>query len=274
MSGLTKAFGAQDIEVGDPLFDNLVMIKGSHPREVIQFLTPERRRIIQSNIQLLDNVEIDDVAVHAESRGMQSSETVVVQTIQRLLDLARAMAGDPSHATAAFRGAPVEEIAAVSSSPVVTAAPPPSAEPEPAAEAENPIAAVVAAPIMESPGSAPATIAEIAEALFCHTSSISEMERKFAADHKGESVSGRGILRAWSSSSFDFVFGSGRYTKATVEFPLPITPLNSSGYFQAMVKIPEDAPRGEIGKEFSFAGAMVKVDGFTRLIYVDATTNK
>ena len=278
VSGITKAFGAQDIEVGDPMFDNLFMIKGRNPSEVISFLTRERRRAIQIHTPLLDGLSIDQVSISSESRGMQSSENILIGTIQRMLELAQAMVGSEVSERSASNGPLLMRKTPMPSHVTPPPMPQqPTPPPYPSGDVEDEsisniegIAAPL--PVTKNVLADIPSISEIAEILFSQNSSLSEADKKFSADYKGKIVGGHGILRAWSASSFDFVFGSGNYAKATVELPLSITPMNRRGSFQVLVKLSSETVRGEIGKEFSFVGELVKADGFTRQIYIDATS--
>lgn len=277
MSGLTKAFGAQDIEVGDLLFDNLVVIKGQQEPRVISFLTPERRRAIQSNMPLLDNLAIDHMAIHSETRGLQSQETVMIQTIQRMVELARVMVGSEA-IDAAKSPEPLLMRKTTLAPPAVSPVPPPLSpagpEPMPAMEAKPTIVIDVASSPLSEPQASPVAIpslTEIAETLFHHSMIFSEIDKKFASDYKDLQVSGRGILRSWTKSSFDFVFGSGNCIKAKIELPSATSPLNHRGSYQVWVKLPSDAVSRPIGEEITLIGKLIKVDSFTKQLYLDAT---
>jgi hypothetical protein len=93
-SGVSKAFGAQDIQVGDATFDQGVMVKGDNPAEVVRFLTLARRARIHRALMSFSGLKISDHEIYFERTGMESSATRLTDTLQRLSLLAWFLCGD------------------------------------------------------------------------------------------------------------------------------------------------------------------------------------
>ena len=93
-SGITKLFGAQDIEVGDDAFDDAVVVKGFDSGRVTAFLTPSRRLRIARLLTTHHACEIDDHEVHWSARGVESNAISLVANIRHTLHAAMHLATD------------------------------------------------------------------------------------------------------------------------------------------------------------------------------------
>jgi hypothetical protein len=92
-AGIAKALGAQDISVGDPPFDDAVLIKGNSPERVREFLTPSRRLRIRRAMSSFPGLVIDDNAVVWEAAGVHRTAAEIVSNISRLSQLAWFLSG-------------------------------------------------------------------------------------------------------------------------------------------------------------------------------------
>lgn len=271
MSGLTKALGAQDIEVGDPHFDQLAMIKGSDPPAVVEFLTPERRGKIARAMAELNDVEIDGATIQAVYYGRESAEAILIQKIQRMVEFARSMvreagvkhspAGPPPLRAEPLLARPQTILGQASAPP-----PLPQVETTPLPE-PTPVIVEETVPLRQPDQTADA--AEIGQALFGHRIGLTEIDKTFAALYKDRPVMGTGVLRSWAENSYDFVFGTGKFIKATVEVPLEKSASNLHGSFQVLVKLPVSVRATDHGQPYSFRGKLVKADALMRQLYVD-----
>lgn len=139
-----KAFGAQDIELGDPDLDSKLMIKGSNPVAVRRYL--EKPRIVRTALALVtrnDEGSIRDGAVVLVESGFLLGGSLDV-LLDRALQAARALSPE---------GAPLSPSRQIA--PTVPEPEPPAAAPEPepppaAPEPEPP-------PAVPDPVPAPAT---------------------------------------------------------------------------------------------------------------------
>lgn len=90
-SGIKKVFGAQDIEVGDSSFDDAVIIKGSNPQRVIDFLTRARRIRIGRFLASHQGAVISDTKVQWKRRGLVRDTSSLVSRVNRVVDLAHCL---------------------------------------------------------------------------------------------------------------------------------------------------------------------------------------
>jgi len=94
LSGLTKVFGVQDIEVGDAAFDDKVVVKGHSETAVRTFLTPARRVRIRRFFDAYRGAVIDGSGIGWSSQGRMKDSSRLLGTVREMLRLARSLAGD------------------------------------------------------------------------------------------------------------------------------------------------------------------------------------
>ncbi|MBT8201972.1 MAG: hypothetical protein KJO87_01565, partial [Acidimicrobiia bacterium] len=92
LTRIGKFFGMEDIEVGDPVFDEALIIKGEYPEQVAMFLTPARRVAITELIELFPGAAITDDRIGFSKRGLETDARRLVSTMQRLVAVARTLA--------------------------------------------------------------------------------------------------------------------------------------------------------------------------------------
>ncbi len=93
MSQVAGWFGSQDIEIGSAGFDDDVVVKGSDPRVVIEFMTPARRLRAHRLMQTFDRCEISDNAVTISYWGAETSTEKIVSTVGRVVAVAEEFSG-------------------------------------------------------------------------------------------------------------------------------------------------------------------------------------
>ena len=93
LTRIGKFFGYQDIEVGDPVFDDEIIVKGDYPQRVANFLTPARRLAITGLIELYPGAVITETGISYHKRGLDSEEGQLISTMQRMLSVARQLRG-------------------------------------------------------------------------------------------------------------------------------------------------------------------------------------
>lgn len=94
LSGISRAFGMHDIEVGDQAFDDKVLVKGNNKDAVLGFLTPARRVQISNFLDGHSGAVIDSKGVSWSSRGRMTDSARVLGTVEDLLQMARWLAGE------------------------------------------------------------------------------------------------------------------------------------------------------------------------------------
>lgn len=93
-SGVSKFFGRQDIQVGDRIFDQTMLIQGTHEDAVRAFLTPARRMRIQRFMIRLPGSTIHDSSIEHVSGGMNSQSASIVRTVEWMVRLATHLTED------------------------------------------------------------------------------------------------------------------------------------------------------------------------------------
>ena len=90
LASISRFFGAQDIETGEPLFDKQIMIKGDYPEPTKAFLTPARRVVISELITAYSGATISDTHIEVV-RGFTNDADELVSIMQRLVSVARVL---------------------------------------------------------------------------------------------------------------------------------------------------------------------------------------
>lgn len=93
-TGVTKFFGAQDIQVGDPAFDGDVLVKGSYAKRIQEFLTPARRMRILRFLKNHSGATITDNEISWRTHGVMRHQAGLVSGIQAGARLASHLTGD------------------------------------------------------------------------------------------------------------------------------------------------------------------------------------
>lgn len=89
MSGFLGAFtGRKDVLVGDPLFDDRVIVHAHDDDAVREFLTPARRAAVQELLSSFDRAEITRDRIEVDRRGVSTDPNELVATVTRLVDMA------------------------------------------------------------------------------------------------------------------------------------------------------------------------------------------
>jgi len=86
-----RIFGMQDIEVGDPLFDEAVVVKGNYDAAVSTYLTPARRMAAHRLITEYRGLVIEDGLIRWEKRGIETDPDKITTNARRLVEAARVL---------------------------------------------------------------------------------------------------------------------------------------------------------------------------------------
>ena len=275
-SEVVKAFGAQDIHLGDPSFDHRVMIKGTDATAVVQYLTPIRRKLICQALGEFDNMTVDDGGVQSEFSGEEDASQTLIRKVRRLVEFVRSL--EDGHAASAPAELPAGTYAMTVHPPQRTHRPPPLPVPPPLPQQQSlrqeklpdqKQGASTPAHLTRADRPAPALPAhEVGVALFGGTSGIAEAGRRFAADFVDREIEGQGVLRHAKTTDFDFVLGAGTFVKATVDVPLPAGDAYGRSSFQVILRLPAGTPCPAIGENMAIRGRLLKMDGLMRQLHV------
>ncbi len=307
-SGVSKFFGSQDIEVGDPQFDGAVMVKGADPVAVTRFLTPSRRMRVMRLFEAYNGCEFRDEMIRWSRRGTETNADALVSTVRRLAQTARMLAGgqpadDALDAALVARREGRLEDALVLTRRAAAAAPEPNpesrmlegdilyaggqyenaaeayaeagriepADPEPAEWAQHSRGKTAeVAPAAENTATAGPGSEEVCRDLF-ETGGLSlQISRVFEERYADRPIRWSGVLRSVRSYAFDLVFGKEPGVKMVVDLHEV-----KSGVFgrmvQAVVQLPkeaEEALKERVGERVAFEGRLVRCDAFARNLFV------
>lgn len=259
LSGIARAFGAGDIEVGDDTFDRKILVKGHDAAAIRDFLTPARRHCILRFLDTHSRAVIDSQAISWSTRGRISESSRLLSTVREMLRLARSLAA----AEPQSESSPVDEKVSDATPSALSdrrdgadALPAPTARPlESAGNAAN----------ADSP-----PVAVFADAVFAPGKPSVEAARSFADRYQGTRVAWTGTLQSVEPYRFDFVFGSGPGVKATLAIHTSQAAAFGDGQVRAVIGLPATTAGLDtrIGERVGFSGTLFKVDGFTKKVFV------
>ena len=297
-----KLLGFQDIEVGDPIFDDATIVKGDYPDQVASFLTPSRRLAITGLIELYPGSQITDTEIAHSKRGLDSDSRQLISTMQRILSAAqtlravdrpnreaadRRLAGDVGEARA------ILEEAAPSGDPFVDfarkqqageiryaqgdrrgardifdelakAAP---ADPEVDRWAKLGRADPTPPPAIDRAEAGDA--ATVAEHLFRKENYSFDTMEIFENEYEGKTVAWSGELKRLRRFDHDRDFGDGPGVKAVFAIAALGTDIYAGREVDAIVRLPHGAEHEmQIGQRYSFRGILSRCDPAMRNLFV------
>ena len=90
---IMKAFGAQDIEIGDAEFDDAFIIKGTDPGRVAAFFDPSKTMAVHRLLTDYSDATVGDAQIMLEQRGVQRKPDVLTSLVRRLVSVASLFTG-------------------------------------------------------------------------------------------------------------------------------------------------------------------------------------
>jgi len=301
-----KLLGFQDIEVGDPVFDEAIIVKGDYPERVASFLTPSRRVAITGLIELYPGSKITDTEIAYSKRGLDSDYRQLISTMQRILSVAqelraidrpnreaadRRLAGDVGEALeilaqAAPSGDPFIDFArkqqigeiryaqgdragareVFKELAVQTPADPAADRWARRGASDSP------APTTPQPADGPEPAGEaavVAEHLFRKENYSFDTMEIFENEYEGKSVAWSGELKRLRRFDHDRDFGDGPAVKAVFSIAVLETDIYAGRDVDAIVRLPHGAEgEMEIGGRYSFRGILSRCDPAMRNLFV------
>ena len=307
LTGIGKFFGYQDIEIGDPIFDDEIIVKGDYPQQVADFLTPARRVAITGLIELYPGAVITDTGISYEKRGLDSAEGQLISTMQRMLSVARQLRGiDRVSEQAAERrldgdvgeALDILEDASDTGDPFVDFLRKQQVGEIRHARRETKKAIEVFRDLLQQapadpevdrwakyrpaeptqpPDSTPPTHSGDAEAVAAHlfhedNYSFDTMEI-FESDYRDSRVEWSGELKRLRRFDHDRDFGTGPGVKAVFAIATLGTDLYAGREVDAIVRLPDGAADTlEVGHRYGFAGTLSRCDPAMRNLFVTGAT--
>lgn len=289
MHRLGQIFGLQDIEVGNPLFDDQVIVRGSHPDAVKRFLTPELQETIRALIAAYPDITISSEHVVVNKAGKDADPGIICHCIRRLESFCNELVdgpqspSKPEHVYVTDEQPPAIPAVEPAMPPIPLIVDPPfdplaSADPifpdipeeEVKIEVEPEASVILEDPVL--PAEAPTVdIEAVAVALYDGDSGGSLIISKvFDEQFKDRRVTGAGTLKRIGKFSYDPIFTNCSGVKATFDI-CEIADTYSKSKVTAEVKFPAeeyDALKAKIGTSAFFAGTLVAQDAMMHRIFV------
>ncbi len=301
LARLGTFFGFQDIEIGDPVFDEALIVKGDYPEQVTAFLTPSRRVAITGLIENYPGTVITDTVITYLRNGIVADPAELTSTLRRIMAVAqelrgvdryaeqagsRRLEGDVTEALEILEGAPpsgdpfidfsrkqqVGEIryargdadgAKEVFDELRRQAP---ADPEIARWARDRAAPAPAVPGAGEPNE---DAAAVAEHLFRKENYSFDTMEIFENEYEGKAVSWSGELKRLRRFDHDRDFGEGPGVKAVFRVAVLGTDLYSGRDVDAIVRLPHGTEdRLEIGRRYAFRGTLSRCDPAMRNLFV------
>jgi hypothetical protein len=279
---------------GDRTFDNQVVVDGRNSFAVQQFLTAERRTVIQSFLGSFKGAVVTDDTISLTTSGQVRKSHEMLGAIDAMLQVANVLAEEPHSAYASqSESAAAAAIAATDTAEAVAPEPEPKPElahadqPEPElAHADEPEAerTDAAADASDQPTEPDVEATTPSDSLtphektpgievFCATvfapGALSfAANQKFKESYAGKRIVWTGTLESMTPFTFDFDFGSGRGIKAVLT--LRQCEDGGSRSVQAVIGLPpgSEGLYTRIGQPVSFTGRLLKVDGLAKRVLI------
>ena len=87
-----KILGAQDIIIGDPIFDEAFIVKATDPQAARALLTPGRTMALNQILAVHPDVVVKDDRILIDRRGSTRDPDVIISTLRRLASVANVLA--------------------------------------------------------------------------------------------------------------------------------------------------------------------------------------
>ncbi|MFW2338828.1 MAG: hypothetical protein ACN4GK_02155, partial [Acidimicrobiia bacterium] len=93
-----RMVGMQDVEIGDPAFDDAFVVNASDPHRLAVFLSGQRRTTLSRLLATYPTMKVTDTSVRVDVRKMIRDPEVLVSTVRRLVGVAQILS-DPTEKT-------------------------------------------------------------------------------------------------------------------------------------------------------------------------------
>lgn len=300
-----KWFGVQDVEIGDPFFDEAFVVAGD-PAAVAGWLTESRRLAILRLAQEFPGVRIDRSTVTWERRDAIRSGDELVRTLRRLVSATHMISGTSPAQQAVERSIEAARSGQLSDGidQLTQAGPPVGVEPRLMAAQWMVADGRVdeAAPLLDElseelpgepevehwksvldrhrddsddgrvptvPSGPPRPLAEVVQGLFGGDPYGYEIQERFQESFEGVIVEGTGVLERLTPYSRDYDFSGGPGVKAVASIGTIEHRLYGQVEVDTVLALPEHT-RIPLGSTISVEGTLVKVDPLLRNLYIQA----
>lgn len=294
MSFLRQVVGGRDVVVGDPRFDDAIVVDAPSTLAITEFLTPTRRAAIMSTFSAWSNVELTDRSLSVRTNGRTRDASRIIATVNRMVDTCRLLS-DPEPVDDALTHRDEGELhLATEALHEVNAQPEPnvltqmleaetlvaSGAPEQAVEILDDVADSlpddpevaewrehVVAPIEETDAAPPLDQQSVIDDLFSTTRYGIKIDARYAEAFHGRGITWTGEVEQSRGYRSDADFGTEPGTKTTVNLGSVGQSSLFSNRVKAVIDLPEDTTVGR-GDAITFTGTLLHIDRFTRTFYV------
>ncbi|MDF7798100.1 hypothetical protein P4C99_01400 [Pontiellaceae bacterium B1224] len=277
------AFGMQDIETGNPSFDDRALVRGMHPQKVQEFLTPDRQAMITNLLISHTDVSVSNEMIELNKPGKEKDAGIIIRTANSLLSVCNELT-DRSRSVAEQ----VEKVVEIEPieppfNPLFTANPivpePPMVEineepmpavpiVEPATKSTEPMPTVSEEP---PPAIVLYDVQSIAQDLYGGDSSTAlKIQPRFEEVYRDQLVTGTGKIQRVSKFSYDPVFKDSKGVKATVEI-CELSGVYSKIKVRADVVFPSERfgeLKNKIDSSISIAGKLIEQNSMLHHLYI------
>lgn len=293
--------GLKDIEVGDPAFDDRVLLRGKSPDQIIEFLNAERRRAILRLLNSYDDIELSNGHIELSKPGRDTAPAILFNTTRQLLSVANELTDNsPSIAKEAEQMVEIEPIEPLcnplfSANPIVPEPPmveveedavigeeiSESNEPngfdesgeadERAVESPEPPPPPIAAPIEPLPAAISHDLLTVAQDLYGGDSSMAyKTQPRFEEVYLDQQVFGTGKIQRVSKYSYDTVFKDSEGVKVTCDI-CELSGAYSTVKVKADIIFPSERfeeLKNQIDSSISIAGKLVAHKSVLHHLYI------
>jgi len=91
LSRFALLVGRKDVLVGDPFFDDRVVVDSAYDAEIREFLTPTRRAVVLEVFDRWHYGEVSHNSIEARTLRVETSAALIIETVRRLVAMAKVM---------------------------------------------------------------------------------------------------------------------------------------------------------------------------------------
>lgn len=260
---IKRLMAKNDVEIGDPDFDDRVLIDATDPVEAARYLSPVRRQAVLRLFahQPFRDQKVTDTSVIVDTLGIESVPENLRATISALLDTAAIMSA-PTDVDLAVETVETVETVEEPLPPQDRVVPDPEPEPDepepnrPEDDATRP----------EPDLSRVLDHGSVINDLFESGRMGFETDEHFQATYAGIPIRWTGTVDTIRDYRHDADF-NGTGIKATLLVGAVGQSSLGSRMAKAVVQLPEGTPL-ERGQELTFEGVLVRADRFTRRVFI------
>jgi len=240
-----RLMAKNDVEIGDPKFDDRVLIDATDPIEAARYLSPVRRQSVLRLFahQPFRDPKVTDTSVVVDTLGIESDPANLRATISTLLHTAAIMSAPTDVEAVEEPLLPQDEVV-------------PDPDPEPEEDVTRPRADLPIALDHDS----------VINDLFESGRMGFETDQHFQATYEGATICWTGKVDRSRTYRNDSDF-EGTGIKATLVVGAVEQSTLRSRMAKAVVQFPEDTVI-ERGQELTFDGTLVRADRFTRRVFI------